>query len=255
VIESSWILFKHYWAMAVVTVIIVAGVNYGVGFIQQLLSIAVEAMPGIDPVVQIGVQFLLAALAWLVGFWVQLGQSLVMLDICRGKGVDFARVFSAGSSMLSAVGAMLVVVCLLGLLVALFVGLPVAVALTLGQEPDVTMLVGLIGVGLGLIPFIILSIRLSMIQLLVIDQRCGPWDAVAMSWRITQDNKMTLFLLLLVVSAISVIAFIVGLLACILGLIPTMLAVGAFVPLVYAVTYLNLTGQITVLPEVQAVRA
>lgn len=255
VIESSWVLFKHYWAMAVVTVIIVAGVNYGVGFIQQLLSIAVEAMPGIDPFVQIGVQFLLAALAWLVGFWVQLGQSLVMLDICRGKGVDFARVFSAGSSMLSAVGAMLVVVCLLGLLVALFVGLPVAVALTLGQEPDVTMLVGLIGVGLGLIPFIILSIRLSMIQLLVIDQRCGPWDAVAMSWRITQDNKMTLFLLLLVVSAISVIAFIVGLLACILGLIPTMLAVGAFVPLVYAVTYLNLTGQITILPEVQAVRA
>ncbi|MCH1496151.1 MAG: zinc-ribbon domain-containing protein [Rubripirellula sp.] len=255
VIESSWVLFKHFWAMAVVTVIIVAGVNYGVGFIQNLLSIAVGAMPGIDPVIQVGVQFFLAALAWLVGFWVQLGQSLVMLDICRGKGVDFARVFSAGSSMLSAVGAMLVVVCLLGLLVALFVGLPVAVALTFGQEPDVIMLVGLIGVGLGLIPFIILSIRLSMTQLLVIDQRCGPWDAIAISWRITQDNKMTLFLLLLVVSAISVIAFIVGLLACILGLIPTMLAVGAFVPLVYAVTYLNLTGQITVLPEVQAVRA
>ena len=53
----------------------------------------------------------------------------------------------------------------------------------------------------------------SMAQLLVLDQRCGPWDAVVTSWQITQGNKITLLLLGLVVSAISVIAFIVGVLA------------------------------------------
>ena len=255
VIESSWVLFKHYWAMAVVTVIIVAGVNYGVGFVQQLLSVAVEALPGIDPAIQVATQISLAAFAWLVGFWVQLGQSLVMLDLCRGKGVDFARIFSAGSLMLSAVGAALMVVCLLGLLAAVFVGLPVGIAFATDQDPNTIMTVGLAGLGLGLIPFIVLSIRFSMSQLLVIDQHCGPWDAVATSWRITKNNQITLILLLLVVSAISVIAFILGVLACILGLIPAMLAVGAFVPLIYAVTYLNLTGQITVLPNAQAIRA
>ena len=255
VIESSWVLFKHYWAMAVVTVIIVAGVNYGVGFVQQLLSVAVEALPGIDPAIQVATQISLAAFAWLVGFWVQLGQSLVMLDLCRGKGVDFARIFSAGSLMLSAVGAALMVVCLLGLLAAVFVGLPVGIAFATDQDPNTIMTVGLAGLGLGLIPFIVLSIRFSMSQLLVIDQHCGPWDAVATSWRITKSNQITLILLLLVVSAISVIAFILGVLACILGLIPAMLAVGAFVPLIYAVTYLNLTGQITVLPNAQAIRA
>ena len=149
VIESSWVLFKHYWAMAVVTVIIVAGVNYGVGFVQQLLSVAVEALPGIDPAIQVATQISLAAFAWLVGFWVQLGQSLVMLDLCRGKGVDFARIFSAGSLMLSAVGAALMVVCLLGLLAAVFVGLPVGIAFATDQDPNTIMTVGLAGVGLG----------------------------------------------------------------------------------------------------------
>jgi hypothetical protein len=58
----------------------------------------------------------------------------------------------------------------------------------------------------------------------------------------------------LVVSAISVVAFLVGLLAFCLGVIPAMIAVGAFASLVLTVAYLLMTGQAIAIPEYNTVR-
>ncbi|MDA9776910.1 hypothetical protein N9D38_00615 [Rubripirellula sp.] len=254
VLSTSWAIFRKHWAMACIAIIIVSGVNYGISFLQNLLLMGLEGGAPINEAVTIGLQFLVFAIVWVSGLWLQLGQSLLMLDICRGKPVEFSRIFAAGSCLIPGVGAMLIVIFVLGVLAAVFVGIPVGIAFQLSGDLDVLLPVGLAGAAIGAIPFVILSISFSVSQLLVADRRCGPWDAVVTSMRVTRGNKLVLLLIGLVVSAISVVAFLVGLLAFCLGVIPAMIAVGAFASLVLTVAYLLMTGQAIAIPEYNTVR-
>ena len=255
VLEAAIALFRKHWLAVCLTVGIVAAVNYGVNFFYNILAVIIDNTPLAEEEWLIGINVVVFLLVSIVGLWLQLGQSLVMLDISRGRVADYSRIFAAGSFLPSAIGAWLIRYFVLGLVVLTFAGMPSGIAYLMTGEFETPILVGLVGVCLGAVPFCVLMLGFSMAQLLVLDQRCGPWDAVVTSWRITQGNKITLLLLGLVVSAISVIAVIVGLLAFCVGLLFTLVGAAAFGFLGQAVAYLCMTGQPMVIPEVNAVRA
>jgi len=255
VLEAAIALFRKHWVAVCLTVGIVAAVNYGVNFFYNILTAIIDNTPLAGEEWLIGINVVVFLLISILGLWLQLGQSLVMLDISRGHVADYGRIFAAAVFLPSAIGAWLIRYSLLGLVVLAFAGIPSGLAYLMTGELETPILVGLVGACLGAVPFFVLMLGFSMAQLLVLDQRCGPWDAVVTSWQITQGNKITLLLLGLVVSAISVIAFIVGVLALCVGLIFTMVGAAAFGFLAQAVAYLCMTGQPMVIPEVNTVRA
>lgn len=254
VANATWSIFKKHWAMSSVAVIIVTGVNYGLSFIQNIFVVVLESAAGFDPMIVVGVQLLIGAIGWVVGLWVQMGQTMVMLDIARGKPIELSRVFAAGPFLLPGVGAMLAIICILGLLLAVVVGIPAGTALMLTTDVELALSVALGTAVIASIPFIILSIGFSMSQMLVVDQQLGPWESVATSWHITKGNRLSLFMLGLLMSAVSFVALIVGLLALCVGVLPAMIGVGALASLLLTVSYLSMTGQRMVIPEVNTVR-
>lgn len=255
VFENTWAIFKQHWAMACVAVTIAYGVGYGADFVQGLLIELVQNVIDVEPNVFIALQLLIYVMSWSLGIWLQLGQSLVMLDICRGKPVDLSRIFAAGRSLVSGIASMVIVFCIFGLLAGVFVGGPYLIINNVLDVVPAFQLVALIGCALGLVPFTILSIRFSISQLLVADRCCGPWEAIVLSWKMTHGNKMTLFLMGLVLSAVTVIGFVVGLLALCIGVFPAIIGAGAFASLSLTVAYLLITGQDMVVPERNTVRS
>jgi len=78
-------------------------------------------------------------------------------------------------------------------------------------------------------------LSLSQILLVIIDQRCGPIEALNRSWEYTRGNLLALLGLVLTGMAILFL----GYLAVCIGLIFAL----PFVILMQAVTYLRITGQ------------
>ena len=250
VISKSWGVFKANWAVACVVVVILSGVNYGATFVQNLL-VSFSGFLSIDPTYVFVLHLALYAIFWVLGLWMQLGQSIVMLDIARGRSVEFSRMFSAGPYLFAAIGTVLILSVAVASLGLVLIGIPTAIAFAATREMTIegTGIGGLIGLVLFVIPMIIVTLGLSMSQLFVVDQRLGAWDSIGMSWRYTSGNKLTLFLIGIVISGVFLVAAIVGLLLFCFGIIPAMIAAGGFASIVYVVFYLCMTNQPVVISD------
>ena len=86
------------------TVGIVAAVNYGVNFFYNILTAIIDSTPLAGEEWLIGINVVVFLLISILGLWLQLGQSLVMLDISRGRVADYGRIFAAASFLPSAIG-------------------------------------------------------------------------------------------------------------------------------------------------------
>lgn len=248
VMTKSWSIFKKQWTMVCVAVLIVGAVNFGANMFQNVLVQGV-AMAIQEQAVVVGVQFLTSALFWVLGIWLQLGQTIVMLDIARGRPVNFSRLFSAGPYLLNGVLAMLLVGLVLLVIAGVLVGIPAGVGLAIAQSGEGAAVGAGIGVFLALVPIVVVSLAVSQIQPLIVDRGLGPVNSLRVSYEITNGNKFTLLLIGVVLMAVTLLAAIVGLLMLCIGLIPAMIAAGAFSALVFAVAYLLMTGQGVVVPE------
>lgn len=99
----------------------------------------------------------------------------------------------------------------------------------------------LIGMALFIIPGIYLALRLQFFSAFIVDEDCGAIESLRRSWGITQGQVLPLFLLALVIIAISIVGFI-------------LLGIGIFVatPIVYAmflIVYRALNSPLRTLPE------
>ncbi len=184
------------------------GLCVGVGIVALLLSALVG---GTIPVAGERMRFpeqsivnLLTAAIWL---WLVFGHLYFSLKLARGQDASLADLFSAGPFFL------------VGVAVWLF-----------------TVVVSCVGLALLIVPGVILWLMLSPSIFVAMDQRTGVVESLRLSIEATRSNKLTLF-------AIWVVAIcgggLLGVLTCGLGF----LLVHPFVFLLYAVTYLSMTGQ------------
>lgn len=96
-----------------------------------------------------------------------------------------------------------------------------------------------LGIALGLLLLIVPGIIVTLGWLLAfnhaVDSRCGPVEALAESWRLTQGEKGKLFVLMLALGGISIL----GACACYVGLFVAV----PIVNIATATVYLRLSGQ------------
>lgn len=94
----------------------------------------------------------------------------------------------------------------------------------------VKMVVIVLGCLLLLVPGIYLAIKLAFVEYLVVDRKLSIFAAFKKSWEMTNDREWTLLLL----GFLSLLIFIVGLLACLVGVIfSAMLVSAAYAVLFY----------------------
>jgi len=129
-----------------------------------------------------------------------------VLKVARGTPYAFADLFSGAPFFLSILAAHLIV------------GIAV-----------------LIGLAFLVVPGVILALGLGMTSITIVDRNMGPIDALSESWRLTDGNKLNLFVFWLLSVGLSI----AGLCACGIGIflvMPLLLVAHAYI-------YLKLSGQ------------
>lgn len=247
VISKSWLIFKKHWVMVCVAVVIVGAINFACNMVQNLvvngLAFAVQ-----EPAVTFGAQALMTIVFYVLQIWLTLGQTMVMLDIARGRPINLSKLFAAGPYMLNGIVATVLFTLVITAIAAVLIGIPAGIGFAVNQEPAGALFGAIGGLLLAAVPLIIVSLAMSQYQPLIVDRKLNGIDALRVSYEITQGNKFTLFLIGIALSVIGFIAAIVGLLLLCIGVVPAMIGVAGFSALVLVVAYLSMTGQQVVLP-------
>ncbi len=234
--------------MACTAIVIVGAINFGMNMAQNVL-IQIAASMVNEQAVVIGLQFLIGAVRWVLQLWLQIGQTMVMLDIARGRDINLAKLFGGGPYLLNTVLAVLLVGVVVGAIALVMVGIPVGVVGLAMQDAEAAGITAVVAVLIAITPIIIVSLMFSQIQLLIIDRGVGAVESLRESYAITNGNKLTLFVIGILLAAIGMGAAIVGLLALCVGIIPAMIGVSAFGSLVFVISYLFMTGQQVSIPR------
>ena len=247
VISKSWLIFKKHWAMICVVVAIIGGINFvlnmGQNLLVRLTNLAIN-----EPAVTVGIQFLVMAVIYVLQIWLQLGQTMIMLDVARGRPINVSRLFAGGPYLLRGVIAMVAFTLGTGAIGAVLVGIPATAGYAATQTAEGAIVGAVIGVLIAIGPILFVALAISQYLPLIVDRNLSAMESLRTSYEITNGNKFTLLLVGVVLFGIAFAALIVGFLMLCIGIIPAMLAVGAFSGLVFAVAYLAMTGQRIVVP-------
>ena len=200
--SRTWEIFKSQMGIVIGAVLIVGAVNFGLSMFGDAISIALENEeigPLVVAVFNMG--------SWLVNTFLGIGQTIVLLNVARGRPARIGEIMEGGPYFLRILGGSIV----FGLMV-------------------------LVGVLLLIIPGIILALMFGQYYMLIIDRNVGVFDAFGMSRQITDGNKMTLLGISL---AGGFLAIGVTLVTCGVGI----LIVGPYLALMSPVIYLMMAGE------------
>ena len=155
-----------------------------------------------------------------VSVWIALGVASYALKKCRGQETGFGDVFSGGPLVN---GIVMQILLALAVCVGLVFCIVPGVYLALAWFPAVT---------------------------LIVDRRTGPLEALSQTWALTTGQRGNLFILWLLILCLGIAAFVIGALACLIGLLVTLPVAGAMVALATAYVYLKLNGEQPVEPAI-----
>jgi hypothetical protein len=204
VLSSAFAAFKPNWVVLVFAPLVMGILAY-VPMIACVLpgAIGVFRRNSAPDLALKGVGYILLLI---VISFIMPGIMRIMLGVARGRQPAFGEMFGGGDRFIPMLGA--------------------------------SVLVGfatLVGLGLFIVPGVIISIGLSLTSYFVVDQGLGPVAAIQASWAATSGHKMKLFLFGLVCSLIAVGAEIL----CCLPL----LAAIPVIWLAHAIVFLRITGR------------
>lgn len=94
--------------MACVAIVIVGAFNFGLGFVQNII-VQVLAASNAEQAIVFVVQFTLSVLGWIVQIWLTIGQTMVMLDIARGREVNLGKIFGGAPLLLKTILAIVII--------------------------------------------------------------------------------------------------------------------------------------------------
>ena len=131
----------------------------------------------------------------------------------------------------------------IGAIALVLVGIPAATGLAVTQDPAGAAIGAVVGLLIAFVPIFIVSLMFSQVQILIVDRGLESVDSLRTSYEITNGNKLTLFVIGLLMGAVFMVAMLAGLLALCVGIIPAMIGASAFGSLLLVVAYLSMTGQ------------
>lgn len=242
VFTTTWAIFKDQWGMACAAIVIVGAINIGINLAEQACAQVVLELTK-DQGAVVGTSVLLGIGRWIVQIWLGIGQTMVMFDIARGREVKLGKLFGGAPFLLTSILAMILYSLMTGAVAMVLVGIPALLFGLVAQDPAAALGGAVLGMLIAIVPVIILALMFSQIQMLIVDRGLSATDSLRTSYEITNGNKLTLFVLGLMMGAIGLAAVLVGLLALCVGIIPAMIGVGGFGSLLLIVAYLMMTGQ------------
>jgi len=231
VFRCSWDIFKVQWGMCLGTVLLgllLGYVGLAVLFYGPML---VGAAIGVLPImILMAIVGYVAGLAFML--WMMIGVIKVLLQIARGEPADLGLLFS-GASHIVPVFLTQLLLTLMGygiMLVCMVPGFVLSMV-----SPELGGVVMIVCMVFGYVLLFILMLMFSQAQFLVIDQSLGVIDALTTSKKLTDGNKLTLFLIWLACFGL----YIVSAIPCGLGLFVSI----PFFGLMFTVVYLQISGQ------------
>jgi len=232
VLSRTWEIFKIHWGMCLVASLIP-------GAVQQVLVIVLQVIIGVagqvDPALAVGVMILAVLAIIPVIVWLNAGQTLFFIRVARGETPDIVNVFRGAPWILRFIGLFLLLWLIVDGVLLICVGAPALLGGALGaifRAAGPGAALGLIVGGLlGVCAVIYLTLAYSQAIYLMIDRNAGVIDSLRGSWQITQGNKLTIFLILLLLGLINL----GGVLACCIGIIATMPYTALAVAVMYTV--------------------
>jgi hypothetical protein len=239
VVSRTWEIYRDRMGMCI-------GVVIGCTAMEFAAQVAYSAARQVAPLARnpqavglvIGVGGFLAVIAFRI--WIYIGQTIVMLDIARGRDADFGDIFTGGRFLFRAIVAgILYILIIVGPIVLGALPGGLVWAATGRDSPAGPIALGL-SVFAGVVVSVILSLRLSQFFYLIIDRDASILDSLRISYEITRGKAGMIFVIYLLTGALNF----AGALACLIGMIFTL----PFGVLLLIVTYLALTGQPTADP-------
>lgn len=232
ILSRSWAIFRDRMSICLMAILAMGGVNIVMSMLGQGAMALASTLPEAGQVLMI---FLVQVVTNLVSIWVGLGGILLMLEVTRGGNPNLGLLFQGGPYLVRSIVATLVLM-LAWVGIFLVVGLPAGlVAYALGFDTPAGIAVIVLGGLLVAVPFVLIWFCAMFFQYCLVDQNVGAIDSLRYSWRISQGNRLNIFLLILSLAGINLL----GLLACCVGMFFTM----AFALVCLAVGYLLMSGQ------------
>jgi hypothetical protein len=248
VASRAWRIYKPQMGLCIGVVIGSGAINYAANLMFQGLVGGMQAA-NVSPALLVLVFFVGFIGLMLFQFWLSVGINVFLLNLAGGRKAAFGDLFSGGPYLLATIVSSIILFLVIGGIIALGL-LPFGLA-ALAARDNQGAVVGalLLGVAVASVGVILVTIRLSQFQYLIIDRGAGALESLQLSMQVTRGNGLQLFLLWLLAFVFNV----AGLLACFVGLFFT----APYTYLMLAVAYYAMTGQpvadpgAVVLPELK----
>ncbi len=213
----TWAVFKPNWGNCLgaiaLAILIVLGVNLATLFIPFIGGLIATAFQ----------------------IWIGIGLALYLLKTAQGRTVEISEIFAGGPYFLKILLAnILVGLLVFGIIIVCAVPL-LLVGLMIAKEA--ALLLGIVGLLVGIVATIYVTLALSQYYYLILDQNVDVIESLTMSRDLMAGNKLTLF-------GIGLLSFLISI-STILTLFLGLLFTIPFFALMQPVIYLLVTGQPT----------
>lgn len=239
--SSAWTIFKGQMGLCIAAVLVAILVYIALQFALQLgfvgMSLVLDqvgdAAVGIVLMVLFVGVFYIAILA--LQTLLTIGMLRIMLTIARGREPSLGVLFTGGRWLITALLANIVI----GIFSTLLTYAPLMAIMGLAAVIDLPMEVAfVIAIPLAIFIGLWIMITVSMVPMLIIDQNAGVIESIRLSIQITNGNRLQL----LALSLIGIVLYLLGFIACVVGL----LIAAPYIVMIYTVAYLRMTGQASI---------
>jgi hypothetical protein len=235
VFNWSWALFKRKMWACVGIVWAAQGTSLGVQFGVNLLVPTLAAIAR-DRALTLVATIVGQILIVLVGFWMSIGQVKAFLRVARDEPDPFSELYKGGRYLWRFFLSSLVFGLVLGVPIAIAVGVITMVMLAFGTQSALGVIAFVVLSSSAAVLVVYVSSRLMLYYFFVVDRNAGVIESLQLSWDLCRGRVGALVLIIFLQMAIVL----AGLLA--LCAIP-------LATLLLPVTYLALTGTGSRVPE------
>ncbi len=207
VLGRTWAIFREQWTVCLVAFLVFVAIYVVIGSTTASMQAMVKRNAHSE-ISQLVGSSLVELGSTLVSTWIGIGQVIFMLNLARGRQVDFLDILRGGPYLSRAFLASVL-----------------------------TTLMVVMGLVLLIVPGVVLWLMFSQFLFLIVDRNAGVFDSLAMSRELTRGNKMTLLVVFLA-------AVLVGIAVVIATLGLAVLVVGPCLMLLPSVVYLAMIGEL-----------
>ena len=180
-----------------------------------------------------------------IAVWMALGQARYALHLARGERPPFSLLFKA-DNLLTVLGATLLIVLVMTVIMVAFLLVP-GILFMRDPEDGQALLFLFLAAALAMVPIAYLGLRVFLSTQAAADGVRGTFAALGRSWECTRGQFWIFVGFFLLALALAIAAFVLGALACCIGLLVTMPANAIMLQIASAYAYLMRTGEKPVL--------